>query len=50
MMSEIRLFALSVALAFLASFGGAHLLTDLLVPITEDALDIVLLLAGLLLR
>lgn len=50
MMSELRLFSLSVALAFLASFGGAHLLTDMFAPVTAGALDIVLLLAGLAVR
>ena len=49
-MSEIRLFTLSVTLAFLASFGGAHLLTDLLAPVTDGALDIVLLAVGLVVR
>jgi hypothetical protein len=44
MMSETRLFVLSAMLAFLASFGGAHLLADLLIPATEEARDLVLLL------
>jgi hypothetical protein len=47
MMSEFRLFTISLLLTFLTSFGGAHLLTDLFAPLSRDAVDIVLLLAGL---
>jgi hypothetical protein len=48
MMSEIRVFAVCVTLGFVGSFGGAHLIADLLTPGQVDALDVTLTLLGVL--
>lgn len=50
MMSEIRIFAACVGLGFVGSFGGAHLLAELLVPASRETLDAALLLMSLLSR
>lgn len=46
-MSEIRVFAACVTLGFVGSFGGAHLITDLLAPASREALAVTIALLGL---
>ena len=48
MMSEIRLFAVCVTLGFVGSFGGAHVIADLLTPGQVNGLDVTLSMLGLL--
>jgi len=44
MKSEFLVFLLSIALGFIGSFGGAHLLTDILAPEATEALEGIVLL------
>ena len=46
-MSDIRVFMVCLALGFLMTFGGAHLLADLFVPAPGLALDTTLMVLGL---
>jgi hypothetical protein len=48
MMSEIRVFAVCVTLGFVGSFGGAHLIADVLVPEPQKLLDVTLVLLSVL--
>jgi hypothetical protein len=48
MMSEFHVFAVCVTLGFLGSFGGAHLLADLLAPAHQQVFDVTLVLLGAL--